>query len=93
MGKYFVIIEKSAQKELQIHYRSGDKSSIKRIEQIILELTEHPETGIGNPEKLKFDLSGYWSRRINRKDRIVYRINNQTVIVNIISAKGHYEGK
>jgi toxin YoeB len=93
MGKYFVIIEKSAQKELQIHYRSGDKLSIKRIEQIILELTEHPETGIGNPEKLKFDLSGYWSRRINRKDRIVYRINNQTVIVNIISAKGHYEGK
>jgi toxin YoeB len=93
MGKYFVIIEKSAQKELQIHYRSGDKLSIKRIEQIILELTEHPETGIGNPEKLKFDLSGYWSRRINRKDRIVYRINNQTVIVNVISAKGHYEDR
>jgi len=93
MGKYSVIFEKSAQKELQIHYRSGNKASIKRIEQIIFELSEHPETGIGNPEKLKFDLAGYWSRRINRKDRLVYRIDNQTVIVNIISAQGHYEDR
>lgn len=55
MGKYSVIIEKSAQKELKAHYHSGNKSSIKRIEQIILELSQHPETGIGQPEKLKFD--------------------------------------
>ena len=69
MGKYSVIIEKSAQKELKAHYQSGNKASIKRIEQIILELTQHPEIGIGQSEKLKFDLSGYWSRRINQKDR------------------------
>ena len=50
MGKFAVIVEKSAQKELLAHYKSGDKTSIKRIEQIILELSEHPETGVGKPE-------------------------------------------
>lgn len=93
MGKYSIIIEKSAQKELQLHYKNGNKSSIKRIEQIILELSNHPETGIGNPERLKFDLSGYWSRRINKKDRMVYRIDDKIITVTIVTAIGHYFDK
>lgn len=62
MGKYFIEVEKHAKKDLEIHFKSGDKASIKRINQIFIELSEHPEIGIGKPEKLKFDLSGYWSR-------------------------------
>ncbi|MFF5382716.1 type II toxin-antitoxin system YoeB family toxin [Pedobacter suwonensis] len=50
------------------------KASIRRINQIFIELSEHPEIGIGKPERLKFDLNGFWSRHINRKDRFIYKI-------------------
>jgi toxin YoeB len=93
MGKFAVIVEKAAQKELLAHYKSGDKSSLKRIEQIILELSEHPETGVGKPERLKFDLSGYWSRQINKKNRLVYRIDDKIITVTIIMAMGYYADK
>ncbi len=53
MGKYFVNVEPDARKELQGHYKSGDKNSIRKIEQIFEELSEHPETGIGSPKRLK----------------------------------------
>jgi toxin YoeB len=93
MAKYFVEVEKVAQKQLQAHYKSGDKGSIKRINQIFEELSEHPETGIGKPEKLKFELSGLWSREINKKDRLVYMIEDKIVTVTIVSAMGHYGDK
>jgi toxin YoeB len=92
MGKYSVVIEKTAQKELQAIYKSGDKASIKRIEIIIEELSEHPQTGIGKPEQLKFKLSGYWSRQINKKDRMIYRIDADIITVFVVSAIGHYGG-
>jgi toxin YoeB len=60
---------------------------------IISEWYEHPETGVGKPEQLKFDYAGYWSRRINKKDRMIYRIDKDTVTVNIVSALGHYYDK
>ncbi len=59
MAKSSVVVEKTAQKELQAIYKSGDKASIKRIETIFEELSEHPQTGIGKPEQLKLGLSGY----------------------------------
>ncbi|MCX2491986.1 Txe/YoeB family addiction module toxin [Pedobacter sp. PF22-3] len=46
--------------------------------------------GVGNPERLKFELSGLWSRRINQKDRLIYKIEDEVVTVTIISALGHY---
>ena len=90
MGRYSVDIEKKAKIQLADLYNSGNKASIKRVEVIIAELEEHPETGIGNPEQLKYELSGFWSRRINSKDRLIYKIDDLEVIVTIISAKGHY---
>jgi len=93
MAKYTVEVEKAARKHLQLHYKSGDKGSIKRINQIFEELSEHPETGIGQPEKLKYSLSGYWSRQINKKDRLIYIIEDEIVTVTIVSAIGHYEDK
>ncbi len=93
MGRYSVDIEKKAKKQLADIYKSGNKTDIKKVEAIISELEEHPETGIGYPERLKYELSGFWSRRINSKDRLVYQINDLEVIVTILSAKGHYFDK
>lgn len=93
MGKYSLEISIRARKELQVHYRSGNQAVIRRIEQIFLELSETPYSGIGNPEALKYNLKGYWSRRISKKDRIVYRVIEDKVQVFIVSAIGHYEDK
>lgn len=65
MGRYFIDIEKRAKKQLADLYKSGNRADIKRIEVIISELEEHPEIGTGNPEQLKYELSGFWSRRID----------------------------
>ena len=93
MAKYFVVVEKDAQKQLQAHYKTGDKGSIKKINQIFEELSEHPETGIGKPERLKFELSGLWSRQINKKDRLIYLIEDNIITVTVVSAIGHYRDK
>lgn len=91
MGRYTLIVEKTAKTQLSNIFKSGNKADIKKIEQIFVELSEHPTTGIGNPEQLKHQLSGFWSRRINRKDRLIYRINEREVEVIVLSAQGHYE--
>jgi toxin YoeB len=90
MGKYTLEISSKARKELHGIYRSGNKSVIRKIEQIFLELSNTPYEGTGNPEALKYELAGYWSRRINKKDRIIYRVYEDRVIVLMVSAIGHY---
>ena len=79
MGKYNVDFKETAKVEILKIRKSGDKSSIKKIEKIILELEIHPQTGTGNPEQLKHNLSGFWSRRINKKDRLIYQIIEEPV--------------
>jgi len=79
-----------ARKELQVHYKSGNKSVIRKIEQIFLELSNTPYEGTGNPEALKYHLSGYWSIRINKKDRIIYTVYEDTVLVLVVSVLGQY---
>ncbi len=91
MGKYRIRIERQAAKELMQIRRTGRNSDIAKVEKIFLELAEHPESGSGNPEKLKHNLSGFWSRRINKKDRLIYKINESEVLVIVLSALGHYE--
>jgi toxin YoeB len=93
MGKYIIEISSRARNELQLHYRSGNKSVIRKIEQIFLELSNTPFEGTGNPEALKYNLAGYWSRRINKKDRIIYKVIEDKVVVLIVSAIGHYSDK
>lgn len=90
MGKFTIKIEKLAEDQLKKHLKSGNKASIKKIEQIFIELSQSPYTGIGNPEPLKHELIGFWSRRINQKDRIIYKIQEDIVTVFVISAMGHY---
>jgi len=59
MGQFKLKIEELAELHIRKHFKSGDKASIKKIEKILIELTKTPYTGIGNPEALKFELSGF----------------------------------
>jgi len=93
MGKYFVDFEPKAKEEIKAHLKSGNKANIKKLEKILIELTQKPFEGIGNPEPLKYELSVFWSRKINQKDRMIYKVEEDIVTVFVISAMGHYSDK
>lgn len=61
-----------------------------KIFKIFYDLENTPYIGVGNPEPLKHNLAGLWSRRINQKDRVIYSVNENLVTVEIVSAMGHY---
>jgi len=85
---YKIHITKEAKEDISALDRSGDKKSIEKLKKMLFELQNTPSEGTGQPEQLKYGYSGYWSRRINKKDRLIYRIYEETVTV--VSAKGHY---
>lgn len=93
MGEFRVKIEKLAESHLKKHFKAGNQSSIKKITQILDELSRTPYEGVGKPEALKHKLSGFWSREINSKDRIIYKVQEDIVTVFVISAMGHYSDK
>ena len=70
-------------------WQQTNKNIVKRINQLVRDIRRMPFDGIGKPEALKENLSGFWSRRINEEHRIVYAVADDAVI--IISCKGHYE--
>ena len=67
--------------EEYLYWQSADKKISKRINSLIREIQRMPYEGIGKPEPLKHALSGYWSRRINDEHRIVYKVENDSVII------------
>ena len=71
-----------------LYWQKTDKKILKRINQLIKEIQREPFIGIGEPEPLKHSWTGYWSRRINREHRIVYKIENEAVI--IAQCRYHY---
>lgn len=71
-----------------LYWQSLDKKTLKRINSIIKDIQRNPFSGIAKPEPLRGNLLGYWSRRINEADRIVYKIENDNVC--IISYRYHY---
>lgn len=93
MEKFVVYLTKQAEQDLKDHKKSGNKSTEKKIKKILDELKKHPESGTGKPERLKYELNQYWSRRINRKDRIIYSIDHDIVTVEVVSAIGHYKDR
>ena len=74
-----------------IYWQGQDKKTIKRINQLIQDIDRNHNEGIGKPEALRGNLSGWWSRRIDDKNRLVYRIQNN--IIEITQCKGHYDDK
>jgi toxin YoeB len=90
---YELDFSKKALEDIDKHKKSGDKSTLKKIQKLLNELMEHPTTGTGQPELLKHDLQGLYSRRINKKHRLVYSVKASIVTVYIISAHSHYGDK
>ena len=88
-----VVFSKKAKKDLVFWSKSGNKIIIKKISELIKAIQINPYKGIGKPEALKHSLSGYWSRRIDSKHRMIYEIIDEHTIdiLSIISLKGHYE--
>ncbi len=74
-------------------WKKTDAKTVGKIKEILRDISEHPFTGIAKPEPLKNNLAGKWSRRINKTDRIIYSVDGQTIVVYIISMKGHYQNK
>lgn len=64
-----------------LYWQKTDKKLLKRINVLIKDIQREPFEGIGKPEPLKHALSGYWSRRINDEHRIVYKIDNDSVLI------------
>lgn len=93
MGKFRVEVTKVAIQDIEKHKKSGNKISIKSIAKILIDLAENPYEGYGDPEPLKHEYSGFWSRRINKKDRLIYKVEEDIVTVFVIAAKGHYSDK
>ena len=80
----------AAQADLK-YWKTTSPKTVDRIARLLQDIAEHPFTGIGKPEALRWNLSGYWSRRINATDRIVYRVNGTKVIVYVLSLRTHYQ--
>ena len=72
-----------------LYWQTQDKKTLKRINTLIKDIERNNFTGIGKPEPLKGNYSGFWSRRIDDSNRIVYRIKNGKL--EIAQCKGHYE--
>ena len=90
---YELILSDEAKEHLVKWRMSGQKKTLKKITDLFEELRLHPTTGTGHVEQLKGNLSGLWSREINKGDRMIYGIENDKVIVYVVSLKGHYGDK
>ena len=90
---YTLRFSKSALEDIESHKKSGDKGAVKKLEKLLNELKDHPTTGSGQPEQLKHNLAGLYSRRINKKHRVVYAVHEEQMVVDILSAWAHYREK
>ena len=75
--------------EEYIAWQMQDKKTLKRINLLLKDVERHPFEGIGKPETLRGELSGFWSRRIDEKNRLLYRVSRDSL--EILSCKGHYD--
>jgi len=80
---------KKADADLEYFKKGGNTQIIKKIKELLHAIIISPYSGIGQPEPLKHNLSGTWSRRINKEHRLVYEVDDD--VVYILSLKGHYK--
>ena len=72
-----------------LYWQKVDKIIVKKINKLIKEIQRTPFEGSGRPEKLRYDLAGYWSRRIDQEHRLVYQVDNDQILV--YSCRFHYD--
>ena len=82
-----------ALKDLENWWQSGDKRSMRKITRLLSAILQDYKSGIGQPEQLKHNLSGFWSRRIDKKNRLVYYVFEDEQLITIMSLRGHYSEK
>jgi len=72
-----------------VYWQTQDRKTLKRINLLIKDISRSPFEGLGKPEPLKGTLTGFWSRRIDEENRLVYVVEEKVII--LISFRGHYE--
>ncbi len=70
------------------YWKQHDQQKVARIKKLLTNIMETPYSGIGKPEALKYDLHGYWSRRIDHEHRLIYKVDSEAVIV--VACRLHY---
>ncbi len=83
-----VVFFAQARKDIAFWKKSGRKQTMARITNLLNDIQRNPYQGIGKPEELKHELSGWWSRRIDREHRLVYRVVNEEI--QVLSMRYHY---
>lgn len=83
-----IVFSENAWKDY-LSWQSEDKKILKKINELIKDISRTPLQGLGKPEPLKHNLSGFWSRRINQDHRIVYQIYHDDIL--IYSCRFHYD--
>ena len=89
---YSVTITREANSDLA-RLKKSEPRAYKKAVQLIEELYTNPTMGLGKPEILKYGYNGLYSRQITQRHKLIYRVNDDTVIVLVISAYGHYNDK
>ncbi|WGE90537.1 Txe/YoeB family addiction module toxin [Actinobacillus genomosp. 1] len=72
-----------------LYWQKTDSIILKRINSLIKDIQRQPFEGIGKPEPLKFNLSGFWSRRINEEHRLIYSVEDEAIL--IVACRYHYD--
>ena len=72
-----------------LYWQKNDKQKLKRINELLRDISRNPYEGIGKPEPLKFNYAGFWSRRIDEEHRLIYRVVNDEV--QIAKCRYHYD--
>ena len=84
-----IVYTLEAKEDIDYWKKTGDSARLKKIKSLLENILETPFTGTGKPEPLKYNLTGAWSRRIDREHRLVYKVSGN--VITILGAKGHYE--
>lgn len=87
---YKIRFTETADEDVRYWKQSGQKIAMAKIQRLLVDMQQHPLTGLGKPEALRFDLSGKYSRRIDTKNRLVYDVDESSMIITVHSLRGHY---
>jgi len=90
---YSIELTIDAEKDIERFIKSGNKKVLIKIDKLLNELREHPKTGTGKPELLMYYETPTWSRRLTDNHRLIYRIQEERVVVLVLSFWGHYGEK
>ena len=87
---YTIRFSNKAQQDLTLLQKKVPQA-VNKLRKLLLELQDHPRTGTGQVEQLKYYKNDTWSRRITKEHRLIYEIHDELVLVLVISSYGHYE--